>query len=178
MPEIEEEEVGPRMKGDLDHIGVASSAGLLTMRNLALEKIGNTDYALLSELSMRYPFLGVEDGAWKCNAFVADIAVDAGFSVPIQHTGSFVWILLGMGYPPLANDWANGTTIEGWEYLGTGAYPEPGLIVGHPDAKIGHCGIVDYDGWAISARGGGITRKALKMLDGTSGYNKPNEEEQ
>jgi len=34
-------------------------------------------------------------------------------------------------------------------------------------------GIVDYDGWTISARQNGVSRNADKMLDGSCGYNKP-----
>ena len=67
--------------------------------------------------------------------------------------------------------------ISGWVHLGRTAYPEPGFIVGHPAANgPGHCGIVDYDGWTISARRYGISRKATSMLDGTCGYNKPEDE--
>ena len=80
-------------------------------------------------------------------------------------------------YPPTANDWALGTTpIAGWSFLGANVYPEPGFIAGHPNpGGMGHCGIVDYDGWTISARRGGVGRNAEKMLDGTCGYNKPAE---
>jgi hypothetical protein len=39
----------------------------------------------------------------------------------------------------------------------------------------GDCGIVDYDGWVISARPDGVGRNAKKMLDGTIKYNKPKE---
>ena len=51
------------------------------------------------------------------------------------------------------------------------------MIVARPAADgPGHCGIVDYDGWTISARRYGVNRKAFKMLDGTCIYNKPQEE--
>ena len=68
--------------------------------------------------------------------------------------------------------------IAGWSYLGSDVYPEPGFIAGRPNPNgMGHCGIVDYDGWTISARRDGIGRNATRMLDGTCGYNKPAEEE-
>ena len=50
------------------------------------------------------------------------------------------------------------------------------LIAGHPAQTTGHCGIVDYDGWTISARPDGIGRKSESMLDGTCRYNKPKED--
>jgi len=66
--------------------------------------------------------------------------------------------------------------IAGWTYLGRDVYPEPGFIAGHPAQTTGHCGIVDYDGWTISARPDGIGRMSTSMLDGTCGYNKPKED--
>lgn len=57
-------------------------------------------------------------------------------------------------------------------------YPEPGMIAGRYNANgTGHCGIVDYDGWVISAREFGITRNATHMLDGTCGYSVPDQED-
>ena len=175
MPEFRENELGPRRKGQKDHIGVASSAGLLRMRNLALQQLGSTQYSIDADLPARYSFSKVKKPLLKCNRFVADVATSAGYSVPVLHT-----VMLINTYPPLANEWAYGNVeIEGWEYLGTSAYPEPGFIVGHPNPNgSGHCGIVDYDGWTISARSAAVTRKALRMLDGTSGYNKPNQDEE
>ena len=78
-------------------------------------------------------------------------------------------------YPPVANEWGSGSTvIPGWAFLGSNICPEPGFVAGRPSPRgIGHCGIVDYDGWTISARQNGISRNADKMLDGTCGYNKP-----
>jgi hypothetical protein len=119
-------------------------------------------------LSERNGFSSVKVGSWKCNRFVADIAIEAGFSVPHNQT----WTL-GNVYPPVANDWAKGIGLGDWLHLGN-VYPEPGFIAGRFNSTAaGHCGIVDYDGWTISARENGISRNAEKMLDGSVRYNKP-----
>ena len=98
-----------------------------------------------------------------------------GFDVPALH-GANHWPFGESRYPPTANDWANpSVAIQGWVFLG-GVYPEPGMVVAHPSTDgPGHCGIVDYDGWTISARKRGVCRKAMKMLDGTCSYRKPTE---
>ena len=108
---------------------------------------------------------------WKCNRFVADVAIEAGFEVPHNQTSH----LFGGTYPPVANDWATGRNIGEWIHLGS-VYPEPGFLAAreNPNGQ-GHCGIVDYDGWVISARPDGVGRNAKKMLDGTIKYNKPKE---
>jgi hypothetical protein len=68
-----------------------------------------------------------------------------------------------------------GNNLPGWIHLGS-TYPEPGFIAGrYKSPGPGHCGVVDYDGWTISARPDGIGRNAEKMLDGTIRYNKPEE---
>ena len=120
-------------------------------------------------------FSAIGDNTPKCNRFVADVAIEAGVAVPAIHVTPRLLIPDGT-YPPLANEWANGDVpILGWTYLGRDVYPEPGFIAGHPAAGMGHCGIVDYDGWTINARQDGISRYAQTMLDGTCGYNKPTE---
>ena len=58
-----------------------------------------------------------------------------------------------------------------WIHLGS-VYPEPGFIAAkYASEGLGHCGIVDYDGWVISARRGGVGRNALKMLSSLIKYN-------
>ncbi len=47
-----------------------------------------------------------------------------------------------------------------------------GYVVGHPAQPHGHCGIVDFDGWVISAGAEQVNRKYPRWLDGTTGYNK------
>ena len=159
------ERKGPCEEGEYDHFGVARSEGMLRLRNTALEHLGRTEYGKYMYLEGKHGFSSVEDGGWKCNRFVADIAIESGFSIPHNKT----WIL-GNVYPPVANDWARGTGLGDWVYLGN-AYPEPGFIAGWYNPKgSGHCGIVDYDGWTISARENGVGRNAKKMLDGTVKY--------
>ena len=155
------DELGPCKAGQWDHIGVASTAGLLRLRNTALGYMEHLEYGYLSYLPPRYGFSEIKENAWKCNRFVADIAIEAGFQIPHNRTA----ILFGNTYPPIANDWAYGSNIGSWIHLGQ-TYPEPGFIAGRPSVgDAGHCGIVDYDGWVISGRNIGVERKAEKMLE-------------
>ena len=165
------EKLGPVEKGELNHIGVARSAGLLRLRNTALGYLGLAEYGKDMVLASMNGFSRVSKNKWKCNRFVADVAMKAGFSV--QHNTSSHW--LGGTYPPVANDWARGWRIGDWEHLDT-IYPEPGFLAARYNANgTGHCGIVDYDGWVISARPDGVGRNAKRMLDGTVKYNIPKE---
>ena len=178
LPAFKENELGPNMAGGRNHLGVASTKKLLAIRNSALGHLNMAEYGKYMSLGARNGFSKISNGDWKCNAFVADMAIAAGVNVPVQHTIPHPWPMPDKYYPPVANEWARGTVaISGWVHLGSTAYPEPGFIVGHPAANgPGHCGIVDYDGWTISARRYGISRKATSMLDGTCGYNKPEDE--
>ena len=94
-----------------------------------------------------------------------------------MHIIHRVWPFEDTTYPPTANEWATGSVIiPGWTYLGSNVYPEPGFITGKASASgPGHCGIVDYDGWVISARSHGVSRKAMKMFSSKCAYNKPKE---
>ena len=114
---------------------------------------------------------------FKCNIFVAHRATQAGAVVP-KING------LLYDYPPLANEWAGTedtnpywpglqTTIEGWPLLATPFYPQPGMIVAHPNAESsGHVGITDYDGRGIGAGSsfGTVNKMYMDFLDGTSGF--------
>ncbi len=178
LPALHENGVGPNVAGERNHIGVSSTQGLLSIRNAALGQLYSNTYSKELALPARNGFSAVSKSRWKCNAFVADMAIAAGFSVPVQHLVHHYWPLQDSCYPPTANEWANGTVpIAGWVYLGKGVCPEPGFIVGRPATDgPGHCGIVDYDGWVISARAHGVSRKAIKMFEQKCGYNKPLED--
>lgn len=103
-------------------------------------------------------------GAWKCNAFVAYCICETGLTVPAN-----VSFLRGNVYPPAANDWAQ-RNVEGWSRV-NGLDFEPGLVVGHPDLNSsGHCGIVDFDGFAVGAGEFRVTRRFEGFLDGSCGY--------
>lgn len=48
---------------------------------------------------------------------------------------------------------------------------EPGLVIGHPASEgSGHCGIVDFDGYAIGAGKFKVMRLYEDFLDGSCGY--------
>jgi len=172
---IIQEDIGPCKTGERDHVGVASSLALLNLRNEALSHLGLAEYMFDESVSAGNGFSGVEKRKWKCNRHVADMAVESGLTVPAIHVSPHTWPLPDTQYPPVANEWGAGSaSIAGWTYLGTNVCPEPGFVAGRPSpGGIGHCGIVDYDGWTISARENGISRNAKRMLDGKCGYNKP-----
>ena len=95
------------------------------------------------------------------------MAIEAGAPVPAFHRTGFLWL---NKIPPLAADWkSDSVVIPGWTHYGTDSYPEPGCIC----SQLGHCGIVDYDGWTISARDRGVGRDADRMLNPTHTYTKP-----
>ena len=152
-----------------NHIGVASTQAQLDLRNFAVAQLGRTDFAKDAILPSMNGFSSLPSPSWKCNAFVAYCAMSVGQTVPVQHSGS-----LGLSaYPPTANEWANGSTISGWSFIGSGVDPEPGWICGHPSfAGPGHVGIVDYDGYGIAAGTLTVNRQYWQFLDGSCGYNK------
>ena len=152
-----------------DHIGVASTQAQLDLRNFAVEQLGRTDFAKDTALPSLNGFSALPNPSWKCNAFAAYCAMSVGQTVPVQHSGS-----LGLSaYPPTANEWANGTAISGWSFVGVGIDPEPGWICGHPSpVGSGHVGIVDYDGYGIAAGTFTVNRQYRQFLDGSCGYDK------
>ena len=163
-------------KGPLDypdiepenHIGVATTQTQLALREFAVGQLGNTAFAKAAFLPSLNGFSAVKATKWKCNAFAAYCAISVGQSVPVQRGNPPF-----SSYPPLANDWANGESIAGWTFLGTGIDPEPGWICGHPSPNPhGHVGIVDYDGYCVAAGKYEVNRKFEDFLDGTSGYSK------
>ncbi len=160
---------GPCKKGMRNHIGVSTSSAMLALRNAALAQMGNERYGRDRSLSARNGFATVQKGKWKCNAFVADLAISVGLPVPIQHTTGNFW-LFERHYPPIANEWASaGVEIEGWTYWDT--YPVPGFVVAHPNpGSLGHVGVVDYDGEGIGAGKIRVSRNYALFLDGTCGY--------
>ena len=170
LPTLKERK-GPCLAGDRNHIGVATTQGLLALRAEAVSHLGQGTYGKDSFLEARNGFGPVKKGHWKCNQFVADMAMEVGFVVPARHRSR-----QGYDYPPLANEWALASeNIIFWVYLGD-AYPEPGFVAARPnESGAGHCGIVDYDGWTICARPHGVGRKAERMLDGTIHYRRPEE---
>lgn len=161
------EKLGPAERGELNHFGVARSEDMLRLRNTALTYLGSKKYGYNTDLESKFGYASIDKQQWKCNRFVADIAIEAGFDVPRNR----IAIIIGLAYPPVANDWATGNGLGDWIHLGS-VYPEPGLIAGlQAYSGSGHCGIVDYDGWVISARRNGVGRNAKSMLGRTVKYN-------
>lgn len=63
-------------------------------------------------------------------------------------------------YPPLANDWADAAYgIGNWIVVAEEQFPEPGFIAADPDPEAsGHMGILDFDGFGISAGAANVNR--------------------
>ena len=165
--------IGIHRIGQANHIGVASTQEQLSLRSVARTMLGNAMYAYAKRLPAHNGFSGSGKYTWKCNAFVADVIISAGLTVPVQHHTS-TWPFEDGYYPPLANEWARGNVnIVGWEHLGSSVWPEPGLVMGHPAARgSGHVGIVDFDGEGIAAGEYQVNRRYKQFLDGSSGYNR------
>ena len=157
---------GLKEAGDMKMFGVADCQWQIDVRNQALALIGSRSYSRASIVPAQYGFSSMPEGSWKCNIFVAHSIMRAGLQVP--HNSHFF-----STYPPVANDWANGTGITGWQFLGRSIYLQPGYVVGHP-ASIGsgHCGIIDFDGSAIAAGRHFVNRQYEDWLDGSSGFHK------
>ena len=157
---------GLKKAGDRKMLGVADCQWQIDLRNHALAYIGSGLYSRASSVASQYDFSSIPEGSWKCNIFVAHSILRAGLQVP--RNSHFL-----SAYPPVANDWANGTGITGWLFLGRSVYAQPGYVVG-PPASIGsgHCGIIDFDGSAIAAGRHSVNRQYPSWLDGTSGFHK------
>ena len=175
--DVVRENIGPGVVGDRDHIGVSSALKLISIRNEALLHMNVAEYTKKAATPAKHGFSAVGRNTWKCNLFVAHVVTEAGVHVPVYHTITHSWPFEDTYFPPLANDWgADDNQIPGWVRLPANGYPEPGMIAARPQpGGTGHCGIVDYDGWVISARSKGVSRNATKMLDGSCRYNKPEE---
>ncbi|RFS20233.1 RHS repeat-associated core domain-containing protein [Chitinophaga silvatica] len=109
----------------------------------AEKHVGETAWAL--EVSKD----NVESGKWKCNKFVYDMLVEAGFSIGLPNGNGG----LGGKYPYTASQWADPKLkIPGWIVVAT---PEPGDIAAYADAgyhdATGHVGIYVGNGNGIWA---------------------------
>ena len=163
---------GHKKKGQMKAIGVCDEQWQMDLRNAAKSYLGSAAYAFAAALPGEYGFSPLPSDSWKCNYFVAYRIKEAGLPLEVQRRR------LWHSYPPLANDWANGAEIPNWEYLGTMPYVQPGYVVGHPASYgSGHVGILDFDGEAIAAGRYIVNRNYEEWLDGTSGFNRCNDEQ-
>ncbi len=147
--------IGQAKKGELKSIGVVSHVWQQTLRNCARDFLGSTAYLSTEALPAQYGFPAYPAGdiVFKCNIFVAHRIVQSGLPCP-KTRGWF------NSYPPLANDWANASyEIGDWVVLPSDGYPEPGYVVADPDPDTsGHMGILDFDGFGISAGMSNVNR--------------------
>ena len=147
---------GSKVLGDLKAFGVVSYAWQKRLRDCAHSFLGSTAYLSTEALPAQYGFSDYPAGdlIFKCNVFVAHRIVQSGLPCPSTRG----WV---HSYPPLANDWANSSyAIGNWRVISNGAYPEPGFIAADPDPEAsGHVGIVDFDGFGISAGMSNVNRR-------------------
>ena len=147
--------IGPGKKGEPKSIGVVSHAWQQSLRNCARGFLGSTAYLSTEALPAQYGFPAYPAGdiVFKCNIFVAHRIVQSGLSCP-KTRGWF------NSYPPLANDWADASyEIGDWVTLSSEGYPEPGYVAADPDPDTsGHMGILDFDGFGISAGMSNVNR--------------------
>jgi len=147
--------IGPGKKGEPKSIGVVSHAWQQSLRNCARGFLGSTAYLSTEALPAEYGFPAYPAGdiVFKCNIFVAHRIVQSGLLCP-KTRGWF------NSYPPLANDWADASyEIGDWVTLSSEGYPEPGYVAADPDPDTsGHMGILDFDGFGISAGMSNVNR--------------------
>ena len=147
--------IGPGKKGEPKSIGVVSHAWQQSLRNCARGFLGSTAYLSTEALPAQYGFPAYPAGdiVFKCNIFVAHRIVQSGLLCP-KTRGWF------NSYPPLANDWADASyEIGDWVTLSSEGYPEPGYVAVDPDPDTsGHMGILDFDGFGISAGMSNVNR--------------------
>ena len=173
-----DEAYGPGVAGEPDAFGVTDTQIQIDIRDSAKGFLGSTAYPYDGIVSAQYGFPEYPADTYKCNIFVAHRAEQAGADVPAING-------VPATYPPLANEWAGTedthplipgfqTDIDGWTLIPSVTYPQPGFIVGHPNASgSGHVGIVDNDGNGIGAGvSGTVNKDYTSFLDGTSGFRK------
>jgi hypothetical protein len=139
--------------GEKDCFGVVDEEWQISVREKAVLRLGNEDYA---EAKEKQP---IPEGQPKCNLFVAHCGTLGGAEVPWINGGRY---FIGTIYPPVANQWA-GTEVKhipNWTLLPEETYPQPGWIVARAGKKHGHTGIIDYDGAWIGAGPINVNRKA------------------
>ena len=162
----ENQMIGLKKRGDIKAFGVCDEQWQIDLRNQVLTYVGLPQYTKAGVVAAQYGFSEFGRRSWKCNVFVAHSAVRAGLTMPHNHH----WLNV---YPPVANDWANGTGIEGWSYLGRDVYLQPGYVAGHPATMgSGHCGVVDFDGWVVAAGEHCVNRRYKSWQDGATGFHK------
>ena len=160
----EDTTVGFRRRGDSRSFGVADERWQLDLLASARAHLGLGGYGYDDDYPAQYGFASVPPTAWKCNIFVAHRICEIGLKVPALHSRLLLW-----GLPPLANEWAGSTRIEGWAHAW--GNPQPGWVIAHPNSLgSGHVGIVDFDGVGIAAGKKIVNRKYEDWLDGSSTY--------
>jgi hypothetical protein len=151
--EDEDTEIGLNKKGNLKAFGVCDEQWQIELRNCAKSYLGSTAYAKDEYLPAQYgyPEYPKGDVSFKCNIFVAHMCAMRNIVVP-GIRGIF------RNYPPLANDWANPLCVIDYWVIEDN-FSQPGFVVANFGKNMGHVGIMDFDGCAISAGGLNVNRR-------------------
>jgi hypothetical protein len=125
----------------------------------ALKYRGSTKWAGEVEKDSYHPILKKTyhfgSNTNKCSAFVNDVLLESGLTVPWVETGyarySPQWLYQELR-PPLAEEWADPTKLTGqWDYFSTPLPGDVGAYIKKEKGATGHAGIIIAAGVTISA---------------------------
>ncbi|WP_417639062.1 hypothetical protein [Citrobacter freundii] len=125
----------------------------------ALKYRGSTKWAGTKEKNSYHPILKKTyhfgSNTNKCSAFVNDVLLEAGLTVPWIETGyahyTPQWLYQELR-PPLAEEWADPTKLaEQWKYSTTPQPGDVGAYIKKEKGATGHAGIIISSGVTISA---------------------------
>ena len=166
----EEDEIdgfGIRCAGENKAFGVVDESWQWAVLNCAKGFFASRLYARSAELAGQYGFSRLPAKTWKCNMFVAHRLRQCGLPVAELHT---YW---GQPLPPLANEWAGGIDLAGWERCSSMVEVQPGWVVACPSSEgSGHVGIVDFDGAGVAAGTAIVNRAYPGFIEGPCVYRK------
>ena len=138
-----------------DAFGVVSKPLQKQIWTAARTHLLSQKFAKNQHVAAEHGFGSVAVGAYKCNIYVAHSAVEGGAAVPTING------FLLKKDPPRASQWAGvedtdpgiaglQVNLAGWHNPDTSSNPEPGIVISYGGAP-GHCGILDCDGFGLSA---------------------------
>ena len=121
-----------------------------------------------------------EEGEWKCNLFVYEVILEAGYDIGCPNRKHFYNILRNPR-PPTTHDWYN-QQIRNFNYIGEGNEGKRALEEGDIITDNTHMGIASYNrGWKTISAGKyevlendwGIERSAnpIRIFRYAPGYN-------
>jgi hypothetical protein len=159
--------------GKPDYIGVCPNEVSFRLREMAVNWIGRTEYALINNVTTQegLTFWNANTkNKWKCNIFLTHLANRVGATTPYYYE---YWGRMPRA-PVAADDWHLNPEKHidldgpGWHFLGVAQEPSPGMSVAshsYPPGS-GHCGVLDYDGTWINASKDNVNKSVHLSDDG------------